>query len=92
MLQIPADLKIFGVELSQVFDVSHQLAPQIVIKLTQEIERQAYDQSIDLYKLYRTKVPLDELNHLREQLNTSNISIDLGYVNIQFLVSSFFVD
>ena len=77
-------------ELSNVFDVSHQLAPEIVIKLTQEIERQASldpYQSIDLYKLYRTKVPLDELNHLREQVNTSNITIDLGYFKIQFLVS-----
>lgn len=87
-LQIPANLAIFGVELSHVFDASQQLAPQIVIMLTQEIERQArHQKSIDLYKLYRTKVPLDNLNELRELLNTSGDLIDLGNFEIQYLVS-----
>lgn len=59
--------------------------------LTSEIERQARTQAnLDLYKLYRTKIPLDNLIELRDVLNTTNdqlLEIDLTKYEIQYLVS-----
>lgn len=59
--------------------------------LTSEIERQAKNQTkLDLYKLYRTKIPLECLIELRDVLNTTNDQlqqIDLTKYEIQYLVS-----
>lgn len=59
--------------------------------LTSEIERQARTQTnLDLYKLYRTKIPLENLIELRDVLNTTNDQlkqIDLTKYEIQYLVS-----
>lgn len=60
--------------------------------LTSEIERQAKNQTkLDLYKLYRTKIPLECLIELRDVLNTTNNDqlqqIDLTRYEIQYLVS-----
>lgn len=66
-------------------------APLIIILLTSEIERQARTQTnLDLYKLYRTKIPLENLIELRDVLNTTNDQlkqIDLRKYEIQYLVS-----
>jgi phosphoinositide-3-kinase regulatory subunit len=66
-------------------------APQIIVLLTKEIERQASIQTnLDLYKLYRTKIPLENLIELREVLNTTHDQlkqIDLTKYEIQYLVS-----
>ena len=57
----------FGIDLSLSFNPSENEAPTLVMKLTQEIERQAKNQKkLDLYKLYRTKIPLESLTELRE--------------------------
>lgn len=60
--------------------------------LTMEIERQAKNQTkLDLYKLYRTKIPLECLIELRDVLNTTNNDqlqqVDLTRYEIQYLVS-----
>lgn len=61
------------------------------MKLTREIERQAKHQpKLDLYKLYRTKIPLECLIELRDVLNTTDDQlkqIDLTKYEIQYLVS-----
>lgn len=66
-------------------------APVVVMMLTNEIERQAKKQTkLDLYKLYRTKIPLECLIELRDVLNTTNHQlpqIDLTKYEIQYLVS-----
>jgi phosphoinositide-3-kinase regulatory subunit len=66
-------------------------APLIIILLTTEIERQARTQTnLDLYKLYRTKIPLENLIELRDVLNTTNDQlkqVDLTRYEIQYLVS-----
>lgn len=66
-------------------------APVIVKRLTTEIERQAKNQpKLDLYKLYRTKIPLECLIGLRDVLNTTNDQlqqIDLKNYEVQYLVS-----
>lgn len=81
---------IFGVDLSKCYEAKSG-APVIVCLLTSEIERQARTQAnLDLYKLYRTKIPLDNLIELREVLNTTNdqlMEIDLTKYEIQYLVS-----
>lgn len=63
----------------------------IVKLLTNEIERQAKNQTkLDLYKIYRTKIPLECLIELRNVLNTTNDQlqqIDLAKYEIQYLVS-----
>lgn len=60
--------------------------------LTNEIERQARMQTnLDLYKLFRYKIPLENLIELRDVLNTSNDQlkqIDLTNYEIQHLVST----
>lgn len=59
--------------------------------LTNEIERQAKNQTkLDLYKIYRTKIPLECLIELRNVLNTTNDQlqqIDLAKYEILYLVS-----
>lgn len=81
----------FGVDLSLAFDSNKSDAPQIVIMLTNEIERQAKNQpQLDLYKLYHTKIPLENLIELRDKLNTSDDQlqkINLTNYEIQYLVS-----
>lgn len=81
---------IFGVDLSFTYDAKSE-APLILFLLTSEIERQARSQTnLDLYKLYRTKIPLDNLIELRDVLNTTNdqlMEIDLTKYEIQYLVS-----
>ncbi|KAG5679226.1 hypothetical protein PVAND_008807 [Polypedilum vanderplanki] len=90
---------LFGVDLSSSFSNDHdaqvseenETAPEIIILLTKEIERQASIQTnLDLYKLYRTKIPLENLIELREVLNTTHDQlkqIDLTKYEIQYLVS-----
>lgn len=60
--------------------------------LTTEIERQARMQpNLDLYKLFRYKIPLENLIELRDVLNTTNDQlkqIDLTKYEIQHLVST----
>lgn len=60
--------------------------------LTNEIERQARMQTnLDLYKLFRYKIPLENLIELRDVLNTTNDQlkqIDLTNYEIQHLVST----
>lgn len=85
---------IFGMELSATFDTSGNCdeAPPIIVLLTKEIERQARIQTnLDLYKLFRYKIPLENLIELRDVLNTSNdqlMQIDLTKYEIQHLVST----
>lgn len=59
--------------------------------LTNEIERQAkLENKLDLYKVYRTKIPLEHLTDLRDVLNTKNDQlqqIDLSKYGILYLVS-----
>jgi hypothetical protein len=79
--------------LSFAFNPDEHPAPPIVMKVTTEIERQAKTQTkLDLYKLYRTKIPLESLIELRDVLNTTNIDqlqqIDLTKYEIQYLVST----
>lgn len=66
-------------------------APVVVMMLTSEIERQAKEQTkLDLYKLYRTKIPLECLIELRDVLNTTDDQLqklDLTKYEIQYLVS-----
>jgi phosphoinositide-3-kinase regulatory subunit alpha/beta/delta len=60
--------------------------------LTKEIERQARKQTkLDLYKIFRYKIPLENLIELRDVLNTTNDQlkqIDLSNYEIQHLVST----
>jgi phosphoinositide-3-kinase regulatory subunit alpha/beta/delta len=60
--------------------------------LTKEIERQARMQTkLDLYKIFRYKIPLENLIELRDVLNTTNDQlkqIDLTRYEIQHLVST----
>jgi phosphoinositide-3-kinase regulatory subunit alpha/beta/delta len=85
--------EIFGVDLSSSFSTAatEGEAPLIIMLLTSEIERQARTQTnLDLYKLYRTKIPLENLIELRDALNTTNDQlqqIDLTKYEIQYLVS-----
>lgn len=76
--------------MSLTYDANSE-APLILFLLTSEIERQARTQTnLDLYKLYRTKIPLDNLIELRDVLNTKNdqlLEIDLTKYEIQYLVS-----
>lgn len=95
-LQIPSTSDasgsgIFGFELSFSFSPEQHKAPLVVMMLTEEIERQARNQTkLDLYSLYRTKIPLECLTELRDVLNTSDDQlqhIDLAKYEIQYLVS-----
>jgi phosphoinositide-3-kinase regulatory subunit len=67
-------------------------APLLIMLLTTEIERQARMQTnLDLYKLFRYKIPLENLIELRDVLNTTNDQlkqIDLTKYEIQHLVST----
>lgn len=67
-------------------------APLLIMLLTTEIERQARLQTnLDLYKLFRYKIPLENLIELRDVLNTTNDQlkqIDLSKYEIQHLVST----
>lgn len=92
-IPIASDAKrVFGIDLSLSFDPANSYdAPLIVTLLTSEIERQAKLQpNLDLYKLYRTKIPLEQLIELRDVLNTTHDqlqSVLLSKYEIQYLVS-----
>jgi RhoGAP domain len=74
------------------FNPDQHEAPVVVKMLTSEIERQAKNQpKLDLYKLYRTKIPLEYLIELRDTLNTTDDQlqqIDLTKFEVQYLVST----
>jgi phosphoinositide-3-kinase regulatory subunit alpha/beta/delta len=76
--------------LSSSFSPDESEAPVIVMLLTIEIERQAkLENKLDLYKVYRTKIPLEHLTDLRDVLNTNDQlqQIDLSKYGILYLVS-----
>jgi phosphoinositide-3-kinase regulatory subunit alpha/beta/delta len=76
--------------LSSSFSPDEYEAPVIVMLLTNEIERQAkLENKLDLYKVYRTKIPLENLTDLRDVLNTNDQlqQIDLSKYGILYLVS-----
>lgn len=78
-------------DLSSAFSPADNSAPLVMVKLTKEIERQAKSQpKLDLYKLYRTKIPLECLLELRDVLNNTDDQlqqVDLTKYEIQYLVS-----
>ncbi len=83
---------IFGLDLTQTFNIDECEAPEIIKLLTNEIERKAkFNTQIDLYKLYRTKIPLEHLIELRDKLNINNVeqlrNVNITNYEIQYLVS-----
>lgn len=83
---------IFGVDLSITFNVSESDAPELLKLLTNEIERKAkHSTHLDLYKLYRTKIPIEHLIELRDKLNVLNVehlrNVNISNYEIQYLVS-----
>lgn len=83
---------IFGLDLTQTFNTDECEAPEIIKLLTNEIERKAkFTTQIDLYKLYRTKIPLEHLIELRDKLNINNVeqlrNVNITNYEIQYLVS-----
>lgn len=83
---------IFGVDLSLTFNVAESEAPELLKLLTTEIEQKAkYSTHLDLYKLYRTKIPIEHLTELRDKLNVLNVkhlkSVNISNYEIQYLVS-----
>lgn len=82
--------KIFGNTLVDAFFEEDNEAPLVVVRLTQEIERQAkLKPRADLYKLYRWIIPVDDANELRAELNSNKreqiMEVDLSKYEINSL-------
>ncbi|XP_024081756.1 phosphatidylinositol 3-kinase regulatory subunit alpha isoform X2 [Cimex lectularius] len=75
--------QVFGMALCVQFKPTEQKAPVVVIMFTQEIERYGRnDPTADLYKLYRTQGPIDEITQLCEAVNEDLSRLDLTCYNI----------
>ena len=67
--RIPAS-PAFGIALCSEFDPREQPAPKLVQLCVQALETHAInDQSLNLYKLYRSTPPSDRMNSLVSRLN-----------------------
>ncbi|CAM1320694.1 PIK3R3 (predicted) [Pycnogonum litorale] len=79
---------VFGAELCSEFQVQSQTAPDIVLKITQEIEAQGLaKRDTDLYKIYSQSAPLDVVTELREKLTYGISNLDLKNYNVSCLAN-----
>ncbi|KAJ9583400.1 hypothetical protein L9F63_022266, partial [Diploptera punctata] len=79
---------VFGVGLCSQFDVNEEMAPRIMVKCVRELELRALaDRSLDLYRLYQTSPPLDELEDLRKNLNKDIMGVDLSLYDVSTVVN-----
>ncbi|KAK7868735.1 hypothetical protein R5R35_002537 [Gryllus longicercus] len=69
---------VFGMGLCLQFSPTERPAPPVVMRCTQEIEMRARNNnSLDLYKLYRTSPQADQLAELRHKFNEDVTSVEL---------------
>lgn len=70
---------VFGLALCGQFNPKELSAPKLVILCVQEIESKAIsNNSLDLYKLYRSMPPSDQLAELRQKINEDLIKVEFS--------------